>query len=309
MIYLIYGTDVYLKDLELKKILKGVDSDSIFKFDLNINNLNDIIDDFNLSSLFTKSKYTIVNNSYIFSGTKCLIEHDLELLEKYLENINPDTNVIFILDSEKLDTRKKIVKKAKDIAKIIDVNKPENIEKYVRSMLSDFEIAPPVLNLFIERSGNNLQIISNEIEKIKICKEDEIITEDDILDITSIIYKPDVFVFVEAILNKNHARAFELYSQLILMNEEPIKLIIMLANQFRLIYQSKLLFQNGFDQAAIAKKLDIHPYRVKLALEKGRLHSDEKLLSYIKDLADLDYKIKYGETDKNLAFEIFILSI
>ncbi len=83
----------------------------------------------------------------------------------------------------------------------------------------------------------------------------------------------------------------------------------MLANQFRLMYQVKGLTKKGYSEKDIAKLLDIHPYRVKLSLGKSKSFSDEKLLSILKQLADLDSDIKKGNIDKNLGLELFILSI
>ena len=49
MIYLIFGTDLYLRDKEIKKI---VGSNDVFKFDLDENSLKDIINDADTNSLF-----------------------------------------------------------------------------------------------------------------------------------------------------------------------------------------------------------------------------------------------------------------
>ena len=55
--------------------------------------------------------------------------------------------------------------------------------------------------------------------------------------------------------------------------------------------------------------LSIHPFRIKKALEKGRMFSSEILLSYIKQLAELDYQIKNGGINKRLGLELFLLGL
>ena len=57
----------------------------------------------------------------------------------------------------------------------------------------------------------------------------------------------------------------------------------------------------------IAGILDIHPYRIKLALENVYNYSSDSLLKYLSAIADLDYSIKIGETDAALGLELFIL--
>ena len=90
-------------------------------------------------------------------------------------------------------------------------------------------------------------------------------------------------------------------------NEEPIKILIILANQFRIMYQAKELYQKGFSGNDIASLLNIHPYRIKLALEKTYSYKSETLLKNISLLADLDYDIKVGNKDASLGLELFIL--
>ena len=83
----------------------------------------------------------------------------------------------------------------------------------------------------------------------------------------------------------------------------------MLANQFRIMYQSKQLLKKGYSEREIANLLEIHEFRVKKALEKGRKYSSDEILKKLEDLADLDYQIKSGQLDKNIGLELFILNM
>ena len=55
--------------------------------------------------------------------------------------------------------------------------------------------------------------------------------------------------------------------------------------------------------------LNIHKYPVHLAIVAGYKYNPQILLKYLNDLADLDIGIKTGEKDKELALELFILSL
>jgi DNA polymerase-3 subunit delta len=83
----------------------------------------------------------------------------------------------------------------------------------------------------------------------------------------------------------------------------------MIANQIRIMYQTKELYKRGYTEKDIASNLDIHPYRIKLALEKSREYESSKLLNYLNELADLDINIKSGLIDKKLGLELFILQL
>ena len=83
----------------------------------------------------------------------------------------------------------------------------------------------------------------------------------------------------------------------------------MLANQFRIIYQAKEMYKKGYTESDIAQNLGIHPYRIKLALNKAREYSSSSLLSYLSKLADLDIGIKTGNINKEISLELFIINL
>ena len=130
MIYILYGTINYLINKEISKIIEdnNIDEININKYDLTNTYLTDIINDASSMSLFDDKKVIIVNNSYIFTGTtKKALEQDSTILENYLNNINDNTILIFIVNNDKLDERKKITKLVKKIGTVKEFNNIDNI--------------------------------------------------------------------------------------------------------------------------------------------------------------------------------------
>ncbi|MDD2518356.1 MAG: DNA polymerase III subunit delta [Bacilli bacterium] len=309
-LYIIYGLDSFLIDLEVKKIIGDIDPINIVKYNLDEHLIDDVIDDASTLSLFSPQKTIIIKNSNIFTSRKNEIEHDLKKIEKYLSNPNPDSTLIFIVESEKLDERKKICKIINKDGIVKRVEVPKNLTKFVADSFDNYKISLENINLLLDRVGSNLGILTQEINKLKIYKDEDLtITKEDILEVTSKNSQPDLFLFVDYIVNKDLEKAFDMYKELRIFNEEPIMIISMLANKFRMMYQSKLLIQKGYTISDIATNLGSHPYPVKLAIEKGREYSSDLLLTYIEKLADLDFNIKSGVIDKELGLELFILSI
>lgn len=310
MIYILYGLEKILINREIDKIINqsNLNSDSITKYDLEDTDLNLILDDAETYSFFDDKKMIIVYNAYIFTGKKGP-EQNTDRLERYLNDPNPNTVLVFNIIADKLDERKKIVKLTKKIG-IIKQLIVKDISLFVKTLFEPYEINSQNIELLIKRVGNNSDILNNEISKIKIYKNnDKKITTNDIIALTTQIIDTDIFKFIDNIILNNKSLAFETYNELIKIGEEPIKIIVMLANQFRLMYQVKGLTRKGYSEKDIAKILDIHPYRVKLALGKSKNFSDNKLLSVLNQLADLDKQIKKGEIDKYLGLELFILNI
>ncbi len=314
MIYLLYGLETFLIEREVKNILKekNISDIDINTYDLSITLIDNILEDAMMISLFGDNKAIIVSDSYIFTGVskKGEINHNLDMLVSYLKDPNPNTLIIFIVNSEKLDERKKIVKLIKESGVVKDFNKPNNINSIVKELFEDYNISNENINLLIDRVGKNLGILDQEISKIKIYKDtDKQINADDIFNLTCKTIDTDLFELIEHIVAKNKGRAIEIYKEMLKLNEEPIKIIVILANQIRIIYQTKELYKKGYTEKDIASNLNIHPYRIRLALQKSREYESSALLQHLNDLADLDINIKSGLIDKNLGLELFILGL
>ena len=312
MLYLLYGTENYLIKKEIDKILNAnsIEKINVSEYNLEIDNFKDIIEDANTISLFADKKAIIVNNSYLFTGNSIKNENDPELFLDYFKNVNPDSIIIFIVDSEKLDERKKIVKEIKKIGTVKDFNQKNDLTDILKNMFEGYNISIQDIRFMIDRCGNNLDILSQEVNKIKIYKdEDKNITKEDIINLTSKNIDIDIFGFVDTIVNKNKNKALEIYKEMLINGEEPIKILVILANQFRIIYQSKELYKQGYSGNDIATMIGIHPYRIKLALKKAINYNSDTLLDYLEKLADLDYDIKIGNIESSLGLEMFILSI
>ncbi|HIS90202.1 MAG TPA: DNA polymerase III subunit delta [Candidatus Faecisoma merdavium] len=312
MIYILYGTINYLINKEISKIIEdnNIDEININKYDLTNTYLTDIINDASSMSLFDDKKIIIVNNSYIFTGTsKKVLEQDTTILENYLNNINDNTILIFIVNNDKIDERKKITKLIKKIGIVKEFNSIDNIS-LVKELFSDYNISTDNIKYLLERVGDDTTLLATEIGKIKIYKDkDKNITKDDITNLISKSLEVNNFKLIDAIINKNKNEAIMLYQDRIKLNEEPIAIIIALANQIRIMYQVKELYLNGYTENNIASILKIHPYRVKLANQNSKKYDSDILLNYLKQLANLDISIKTGKIDKQLGLELFILAL
>ena len=305
MVYLLFGTKDYSINNEIKKICKNIDEMNISRYDLNNDLTSLVIEDAKTISLFGDKKIVIADNANMFTAST---SKDSEIIEDYLKNINEYTDLIFIVHSDKIDARKKITKTIKEKGKIIEFNDDLDAVSLIRRLFKDYNIEYSDIKLLIDRVGNNPLIITNEINKIKIYKgNDKNITSEDILNLTNKIIEIDVFKLIDYIVRKDKENALELYNEMLKVNEEPIKIIVILANQFRIMYQSKELLKKGYSEKDIASILKIHPYRVKLAIQNSRNYTSQMLLKYLNDLADIDIGIKTGTINKDLALELFIL--
>ncbi len=309
-VYLIYGNDYGLIKREIDKIKKNVND--VAKYDLSINKIDDLLDDASCMSLLDNKKVLIGENALFLTTSINNINHDLDYLSNYLNDTSHDNIVILTVITDKLDERKKIVKLIKQTSKVINKSfiEDKNLPNFVieEFKLEGYTIDFKTANYFVNYVGKNVDILISEIEKMIVYKEnDKLVTIKDINDISCKGFKDNVFDLTDGIMKRDYKKIYECYKDLIILGEEPIKIIALLANQFLLTYQVKLLNSNGKSSKEIADVLKVHPYRVKLTLETDYLIYE--LESILKKLHELDYDIKSGKLDKKVGLENFLLNI
>ena len=312
--YLYYGLEQFLidKEIEILKKQNNIEDIDVIKYDLENTKIENVLEDALSISLFGNKKLIIVENAYIFTGTinKKLIEQNIDVLKEYINNGSFNNIIVFTILKEKIDERNNIVKLIKEKGVVKDFNISNNINKYVLDMFKNYKISNNNVNLLINRVGNNLEVLNQEIEKIKTYKDSDLnISEDDIKNLTSKNIDTDFFNLIENIVIKNKEKALESYFEIIKYGEEPIKIIVVLANKFRLIYQALNLYKKGYSSKDISTILGSNYYAIKKCLENSRNYDNKTLLNCILKLANLDIDIKSGKIDKNLGLELFIMTL
>ena len=311
-VYLIYGENDYLIKTSINKIIKKDNYYDIIHYDMSVDKIENILDEANKISLFG-NKLIICNNCKFLSRQKSDIEQNIDLLINYLDNINE--YVILILSNNNIDNSKKIIKKLKEKAKIIECsNLTDNelrniiIKKFNKE---GYKIDISAANKLIELTLSDMYAINLEINKLLMYKlDDKIIDIHDVENLVAKRVEDNIFDLIDATINNNKKKIFSIYKMMINdLNYEPIKILIMIANQIRLILQVKVMTNAKYTENDISTKLGIHPYRVKIAKLKSKKFSIEKLKKYLLDLSLIDYKIKSGKGNKNAELELFFLNL
>lgn len=314
MNYLVIGNESFLLKKQLNEILQQNSMeqnsmDTIF-YDGSSNDfsITAVIDDCNMLPFFNEKKTVILNNPVFLSTQKALNDGDSALLEKYLKNPSPMTDLIFYGDVT-LDKRKKMVKliQASCRAYQCDRLSPQEFNTYVSKQLNQAHIA--ITNdgktTLMSRLPNDLENFHSELDKMGLYG-----SQLDSEAITKLISRPldeDVFHLVNDVVNRNMKGALHLWNDLYMLNKDPIYLVALLASQFRLLYQVKTYLDLGYRERDIQKELKVHPFRVTKAIESLRGLSKERCLEILNALAELDQSFKMGLIDKKAGFELFLI--
>ena len=221
------------------------------------------------------------------------------------------TVLILIGDFEKLDARKKIVKKVQKTCKVLQFRRLDEQGKaqYINDQIKKrgLHVDQDALNMLQKRLPLDIRIMQMEFDKLELYGGT--ITCELVSNLVSRPLEEDVFQLVDAVVKKNVKSAFHIWQDLCILNKDAIYLIALLSSQFRFLFEVKVLSQKGMLKADIADYLKAHPYRVQLALSSVYNLSTQYLMHILEKLATLDQNLKAGRIDKKLGFEMFLLEL
>ncbi len=318
-VYLLTGVERHIFDAtieRLKKALPEIDDASIVRFDLEETPVEAVIEEADTLPFLEDHKLIIANNAVFLSGQdkkKSEAEHNITVLEGWLKNPSPTATVVFIAPYEKLDGRKRITKKMRELATVVEANRLEGNDLLTwiqqEAGTHGVNISSRTAETLVNTVGGRLVGLSTEIEKMAIyLGENEEITDDLIEMLVPRTPEADVFRLTDAYLAGDIGRTVSIYHDLLRNGEEPIMLTSLIAGQIRLMIHVGSLRKKGYQQNQIAKTLRVHWYRVKLIMDNRQIPSEGRLLEVLKQLAEIDYKLKTTSGKRERLLELFFMN-
>ena len=298
---LIEGENSVLIQREIDNILKKLTDYEKIQYDLLETSFDLVIEDLDTYDMFLKQKVVICYNP-IFLNEKIDFNE-----EKFLKYINNPSDNILIIVANKLNNRLKLVNLVKKSFRLIII-KELSYSSFVNMNLDGYKMDNQVINYFLNKVGTNYNIIETELTKLKLYKSDsKIIKKEDVDLITNKNIESSIFDLIDAIVKKNKNMVYELYLHFLNSGVEIMQIMILLANQIRLIYNVKVL--SNLSDNEISNMLSVHEYPVKLARGKGINYSKKELLNLLYNLSILDEDIKSNNCLENISFLTFIMQM
>lgn len=303
--YLLVYNNYYLFQEKLKDIISSTkfENASITNYDLEEEDLYNALLDLDTYSFLTEQKVIIIKNINLLEDNQ-----DTKHLLKYLDNPNNDN--LLILTTTKFNATKKINKELKKKTNYIKLE--TDLNKEIKNILQGYEVEAGVITKLIEYSNNNIDIIKSECDKLKQYKFDtKKITKE---DVETIVIKhigestQIVFDLIKDIAIKDKKRAIIKYEKLKKYNVDDIALIGLLESQLRLMIQIIMFSEKNYSNKDIAATLNIHPYRIEKTKELLRYSNKKDVCNMIKNLSNIDYKIKSGQIDNKDAIFMYIIN-
>ena len=305
--YLIKSNAISLIDKKIDELIKelGFNDASITTYDLEEDSITSLIEDADTISFLTPSKVIIGKNL----SNNNLDDKNIKTLSKYLDNPNSDVLLIFVTTN--IDIRKKSIKEV--INKLSLVNISTDTKSIIKDILKGYDVEYRVINLLDEYYKDDLERLISEAKKLALAFiNTKKITYKEAIDLlVKPLNKQDTLAFdlVREIALKDKKKALNIYNELLSYNIESYALFGLLESQYRLLYQVKVLNKRNISYNDMASILEVHPFRVKKTLELVRYYTLKEVRKLLKNLSDIDYKIKSGIYENNIIIDLLILNI
>lgn len=259
--------------------------------------------------IFKPNKLIVVKDALFLSSKEKLSKEDEVTFNKIVEQAS-DVTVLFTLMNLKFDNKKKAVKKAKEVGKLVVLEEvtPANIRQLILAANKKYQLnlSSKAINK-IEQFCPNLEATHKAIDKLKLVEGQ---VSDQLVDLL-IEDQSDVVIFElsNAIIEKDLTEVFRLIEMMKLKNVDMSGVIHIFAGKIRQIYQSMVLSKYGYQQTEIATTMKISPNYAWVLLNKLNRHfRTHECLEILQSCAQFDRQSKTYMVDKQLEFELWLIN-
>lgn len=257
-----------------------------------------------------KARLVIVKGFFAANPAKTLLDELMAYLPKL-----PETTRLIFLESEALRETHPLLKLIQQekvgYAKLL--NRPEGaaLEKWIKEQVEgkNGRISPRAIHLLATNIGNDLQILSNEIEKLLLYKGEGTVEVEDVNLLCPSVAEASIFDLVDALGSRNSRKAAVLLHQKFLDGSDPFYIFSMFVRQFRLLIQVKELSDIGQRPPAIAKELKLHSFVAGKLHQQSQHFSLTQLEQIYHHLLEVDVGVKIGRNDMHTALNLLVASL
>lgn len=317
MIYFFYGDEEFNISTEIKGFRNKLDKNFIEMSYKTYKNpkFPDLIAILKSQPMMFGKMLVVIDCLNYFCGKKSeesgFDDKQIKELEEALSNCNENIDIIFVAytppDSQKkIDKRKKIFKlfskyNAKEFVQLPSYKTAE-LETWIKkqAQTKDLKISNEIASTMLIQIGSNLRMLDSELEKLKVYAGENPVTTDMVKEICTT--GEDLFGFTNNLISGNIGKALEEY-QKILVKKHPLEILAALHTMLRNSIRIKA-YGSKYSSDEIAKMINMHPYRVKLELQKLKNVSLKDMVKLKKNLTDAEYKIKTGQSAMEAEREI-----
>ncbi|PIQ97865.1 MAG: DNA polymerase III subunit delta [Nitrospinae bacterium CG11_big_fil_rev_8_21_14_0_20_56_8] len=312
-VYFLYGEERFLQReildaLERKLVAPDNREFNLEHFEARDTSVADWIGSSKTLSFFGGTKLVVVRDLH----EKTLEPEEADRLVEYAQSPGPDA--CLVITAEKVDKKRKWVKSLVAIPGAVECAAPHEgallpwLQKRARE--TGYQLAPEAARLMMERIGPRPGILARELDKVlTFAGANRNVTEEDVAGLVGEIRLENAFGLTDALKRKNPEQALKLLHNQLEHGEEPIRILGLIAWQFRVIWEVKFYHEQGLAAPRIAERMGAKPFMVEKALQYTRNFSREMLIRGFRNLGAADRELKSSGNDPEGILESLILQL
>ncbi len=315
-LYLFEGTEVYLRDQALKKLIESAVDAAMRDFNFASitvaqGNLDGALAMAREFPMISPRRVVVVTGFEAISDDK-----QLELLKDYLRAPAETTALVFVSDG--LDNRRNISTLLRKSCEVVGFGPlgeeaPDWVCDYVRRAGSS--ITPAAAAYLVGMAGADLMRLSNELEKlITYIGDDRAITRAEIDDLVRYSREHSNFELSDAVMDGDRKRSLKLLDHIFANPAEPPQTLALLilgaiASNFRRMLLVKELMRQNATNSEVAKAAGMSPYAVTRFNERVRKKETGRIIAGIERIARTDIALKSSLATPRLQLELLICDL
>lgn len=305
--YLLFGEETYLKQQYKEKLLNALNPDgdtmNFSRYEGKGIDVKQVIDLCETMPFFADRRIILLEDTGFFKN-KC------EELADYMKSL-PDYLVLVFAESE-VDKRSRMYKAVKSSGRVTEFAKQDEktLMRWAAGILGKEgkKITQRDMELFLTKTGTDMGNIRMELEKLVAYTEGkDIVAAEDIEAVCVTQTTNKIFDMVRAVTEKNQKKALELYYDLLTLKEPPMRILFLLAKQFRQLLLTKKMAGEGASQNEIASRLGVPSFVVRNISACARSYTVEELERAVEDFVDAEEAVKTGRLGDVLSVELLIV--
>lgn len=327
-------TDQTLRDIEEGKVasfyfLYG--SESFYRVEI-VQALNQKLTtpdnrDFNLENFEARETSVgdwvgAANTLSFMGGTKLLIvrnlhevtmkDSDQKTLLDYVSN--PAKDSCFVITADKVDRKRKLYKVLTSQKGAVLCEAPQETELITwvkrRARLLGYELRTEAARKMVERVGAKPGILAKELEKVTTYSgKVKTITGPMVGELVGEIKMENAFALTEALKEKKAEKAIRLLKNQLDHGEDPVKVLGLIAWQYRTLWEVKYHQAQKLGVREIAEQIGAKPFLVEKALRYTKNFNHGTLRNGIKSLFEADRELKTSGKDPQGILESLLLRL
>ena len=305
--YLLCGEEAYLKVQYKNKLIHALNPDDDT---MNFNHyegrnidVKELIDLCETMPFFADRRVVLLEDTGFFKN-KC------DELADYMKELPDYLCLVFVEDE--VDKRSKMYKAVKSCGRIGEFARQDEktLMQWAAGILKreGKNITQRDMELLLTMTGIDMGNLRMELEKLITYTGDRnVVTRADIQEVCTTQTQNKIFDMVRAVTEKNQKRALDLYYDLLTLKEPPMRILFLLAKQFRQLLLVKEYTEEGVAQPEMASRLGVPSFVVRNIASCARSYRISELRQAVTDFVDAEEAVKTGRLQDVLSVELLIV--